>query len=161
MEQLYIVQSVVSSLKLMQCLKACREDFHWIIIQGTPFLKNNHVQPEVCTGLPVGLWLVVKLLNFHTCVHVTVYEKSVMWDFSRLVIFNNVNSTTLELTLLQVWDRSRVLFTRYEVFCAMTRKLLNSRKYGPNALLCARMRFPYTTSASSSFVGGPDDRLSI
>ena len=67
---------------------------------------------------------------------------------------NIINSTTLELTLLQVLDRSRVPFQRYAAFCAMTRELLNSRNYGLKALLCARMRSPYTTSARTLAVGG-------
>ena len=58
--------------------------------------------------------------------------------FAKIDIATYTSSTTLELTLLQVLDRSPVPFTRYGALCAMTHELLNSRNYGLNALLHVR-----------------------
>ena len=77
-----------------------------------------------------------------------------MGFFAKIAIAIFINSTPLELTFVQVWDRSPVPFPRYSAFCAMTRELLNSRNYGLKALLCARMRSPYTTSTRKSTMGG-------
>ena len=77
-----------------------------------------------------------------------------MGFFAKIAIAIFINSTPLELTFVQVWDRSPVPFPRYSAFCTMTRELLNSRNYDLKALLCARMHSPYTTSARKSTMGG-------
>ena len=74
--------------------------------------------------------------------------------FAKIAIAIFINSTPLELTFVQVWDRSPIPFPRYSAFCAMTHKLLNSRNYGLKVLLCACMRSPYTTRARKSTMGG-------
>ena len=45
-------------------------------------------------------------------------------------------------------------FPGYSALCPTTRELLNSRNYGLKALLCARIRSPYTTSVRKSPVCG-------
>ena len=66
--------------------------------------------------------------------------------FAKIAIASYTSSTTLELTWLQVSDRSPVLFPRYGALCAVTRELLNPRNYGLKALLRTRVEYPYTTS---------------
>ena len=74
--------------------------------------------------------------------------------FAKIAIALYLSSTTFELTLLQIRDRSPAPFPRYSALCPTTRQLLNSRNYGLKALLCARILSPYTTSVRKSPVGG-------
>ena len=68
--------------------------------------------------------------------YVTVHDKTRhVGFFAKIAIAISINSTTLELTLLQIWDRSPVPFPRYSAFYTPSRELLNLRNYGPSALL--------------------------
>ena len=90
------------------------------------------------------------LCGFHH-INVTGSGKTLrMGFFVKITIAIHIIRTNL----VQVLDRSRVLFQRYAAFCVMTRELFNSRNYGLKALLCSRMRSPYTTSARTLAVGG-------
>ena len=83
-----------------------------------------------------------------------IWENPPYCYFREIEIALYSSSTTFELTLLQVRDRSPAPFPGYGALCPTTRELLNSRNYGLKALLCARIRSPYTTSARKSHVGG-------
>ena len=54
-------------------------------------------------------------------------------------------SPTIELTRVQVLDRSRASLWSYRALFAIAPHPQQSRNYGLKALLCTRIAFPYTT----------------
>ena len=54
-------------------------------------------------------------------------------------------SPTIELTRVQVLDRSRPSLWSYRALFAIAPHPQQSRNYSLKALLCTRMAFPYTT----------------
>ena len=78
--------------------------------------------------------------------YVTVYEKTRHMGFSMKIEFDAyLISSTIELTRVQVSDRSRASLWSYSAFFAIAPHPQQSRNYGLKALLCTRMAFPYTT----------------
>ena len=65
---------------------------------------------------------------------VDTIKNSKMWPDLHIYIFAKIyirlctNSTTIQLTFLQVWRRSPAPFSRYEAFCARMLELVNWRK---------------------------------
>ena len=77
---------------------------------------------------------------------VTVYGKTRHMGFSMKIEFDAyLISSTIELTRVQVSDRSRASLWSYSAFFAIAPHPQQSRNYGLKALLCTRMAFPYTT----------------
>ena len=106
-------------------------------------LTNNHtVSTLPCIVLVAQIYVTVSGKTRHMAI------------FTKIAIALYLSSTTFELTLLQVRDRSPAPFPGYSALCPTSRELLNSRNYGLKGLLCARIQSPYTTSARKSPVGG-------
>ena len=78
-------------------------------------------------------------------IYVTVYEKTRHMGFSMKIEFDAyLISSTIELTHVQVSDRSHASLWSYSAFFVIVPHPQQSRNYGLKALLCMRMAFPYT-----------------
>ena len=82
----------------------------------------------------------------HICTYVTGFGKTLRMRFFPKIEFDvRLISPTIELTRVQVLDRSRASLWSYRALFAIAPHPQQLRNYGLKALLCTRMAFPYTT----------------